>query len=125
MARRRGMLDDVARLATGAVGIVLGAGREAEVLLRQRMERVLDRMDLVSREEFEAVKAMAQAAREENERLAARLDALEGKRAPARPAARRQTQPRKAGTGLSADGAAPKAPRGSGRAPRGTRKKPD
>lgn len=78
MSARRRVLDDIARVATGAAGVLQGAGREAEMLMRQRLERVVDQMDLVTRDEFEAVKAMAAAAREENERLAARLDALEG-----------------------------------------------
>ena len=78
MSARRRVLDDIARVATGAAGVLQGTGREAEMLMRQRLERVVDQMDLVTRDEFEAVKAMAAAAREENERLAARLDALEG-----------------------------------------------
>lgn len=77
MSARRRVLDDIARVATGAAGVLQGAGREAEMLMRQRLERVVDQMDLVTRDEFEAVKQMAAAAREENERLAARLDALE------------------------------------------------
>ena len=91
MALRRRMMDDIAKLSTAAAGLVQGAGREAETLFRQRLERLLDRMDLVTREEFEAVKAMAAKAREENEALAARLARLEGG-APsaARPPARRR-----------------------------------
>ncbi len=92
MALRRRMMDDIAKLSTAAAGLVQGAGREAEALFRQRLERLLDRMDLVTREEFEAVKAMAAKAREENEALAARLARLEGGAAPAaRPPARRRT----------------------------------
>jgi BMFP domain-containing protein YqiC len=94
MDARRRLFDDFAKLATSAVGVVQGAGREAEELMRQRLDRLVDRMDLVSREEFEAVKAMAQAAREENERLAARLAALE---AAAKPAAKRKAPARKSG----------------------------
>jgi len=71
------MLDDIAKLSTAAAGVIQGAGREAEVLLRQRLERLLDGMDLVTREEFEAVKAMAAKAREENEALAERVARLE------------------------------------------------
>ncbi len=78
MALRRRMIDDFAKLSTAAAGLVQGAGREAETLFRERLERLLDRMDLVTREEFEAVKAMAAKAREENEALAARLARLEG-----------------------------------------------
>lgn len=77
MSENRRILDDVSRLATSAAGLVQGAGREAENLLRQRLERLLDRMDLVPREEFEAVKAMAAKARTENKALGERLSALE------------------------------------------------
>lgn len=91
MALRRRMMDDIAKLSTAAAGLVQGAGREAETLFRQRLERLLDRMDLVTREEFEAVKAMAAKAREENEALSQRLARLEGAAAPAaRPPARRR-----------------------------------
>ncbi len=77
MSANRRILDDVAKLATSAAGLVQGAGREAESLLRQRLESLLDRMDLVTREEFDAVKAMAAKARTENEALETRLAALE------------------------------------------------
>ncbi|MFP6773333.1 MAG: accessory factor UbiK family protein [Alphaproteobacteria bacterium] len=77
MSANRRILDDVAKLATSAAGLVQGAGREAETLLRQRLERLLDRMDLITREEFDVVKAMAAKARMENEALAKRLAALE------------------------------------------------
>lgn len=72
-------LDDLAKLATGAAGAVQGVQAEARQLFRQQLERVLAGMDLVSREEFEAVKAMAVAAREENTALKARLSELEAK----------------------------------------------
>lgn len=77
MSGRRMVFDDVAKLATSAAGLVQGAGREVETLVRQRLEQLLDRMDLVPRDEFEAVKEMAATARAENEALAARLEALE------------------------------------------------
>ncbi len=86
MVPNRRRLDDIAKIATSAVGILQGAGREAEGLMRIRMERLLDRMDLVTRDEFDAVKAMAVAAREENAALKERIAALE---AAARPAAQR------------------------------------
>jgi BMFP domain-containing protein YqiC len=73
------LLDDLARLATGAMGAIQGAKGEVEQAVRQRLERALADMDLVSREEFETVKAMAAAAREENIRLAERLAALEAR----------------------------------------------
>jgi BMFP domain-containing protein YqiC len=91
MEARRRLLDDLAKLATSAAGIVQGTGQEVEQLLRQRLERLLDSFDLVTREEFEVVKAMAETARRENEELAERLAALEasGKPAAKPPAARR------------------------------------
>jgi BMFP domain-containing protein YqiC len=71
------VLDDFARLMTDAAGAADGVRRELETLMRAQGERVLGSMDLVQREEFEAVKAMAQRAREENDALKARLVALE------------------------------------------------
>ncbi|HRK19607.1 MAG TPA: accessory factor UbiK family protein [Hyphomicrobiaceae bacterium] len=70
-------LDDLARLMTGAAGAADGARREFETLLKAQGERMIGSMDLVQREEFEAVKAMAQRAREENEDLKARIAKLE------------------------------------------------
>lgn len=70
--------DDLAKLATGAAGTLHGVKAEFEGAVRQRVERLLSDMDLVTREEFEAIKAMAVEARRENEDLKARLDALEG-----------------------------------------------
>ena len=70
-------LDDLARLATGAMGALSGARSEVDQLVRQRMERLLADMDLVRRDEFEAVREMAVRAREENTRLAERLATLE------------------------------------------------
>jgi len=72
-------LDDLARLATGAAGTLHGVRQELEGIMRQRLDRMLADLDLVTREEFEVVKAMATAAREENEALKARLEALEQK----------------------------------------------
>ena len=63
--------DDLARLMTGAAGAADGVRREFETLMRAQGERMVSSMDLVQREEFEAVKAMAQRAREENETLKA------------------------------------------------------
>ena len=77
MSANRRLFDDVSKLATSAAGLVQGAGREAEMLLRQRLERILDRMDLVTRGEFDVVKEMAMQARLENELLAKRLTVLE------------------------------------------------
>ncbi len=77
MSANRRLLDDVSRLATSAAGLVQGAGKEAEILVRQRLERLLDGMELVTREEFDAVKAMAAKARSENEALNKRLAVME------------------------------------------------
>ena len=71
--------DDVARVASGAVGAITGVRGEIEARLRDQLERVLAGMDLVSREEFEAVKAMAAKAREEQELLQRRLEVLEAR----------------------------------------------
>jgi BMFP domain-containing protein YqiC len=72
-------LDDFARLFQNAAGMADGARREVEDFFKARMERILTTMDLVTREEFEAVREMAVKAREENERLAGRLATLEAK----------------------------------------------
>jgi BMFP domain-containing protein YqiC len=73
------LIDDLARVAGGALGTLAGVREEVEARLRQQFERILAGMDLVTREEFEVVRAMAQAAREEQERLQARLAALEAR----------------------------------------------
>ena len=69
--------DDLARIASGAVGTLQGVRTELDALVRRELERLLAGMSLVSRDEFEAAKAMAAAARMENERLAARVATLE------------------------------------------------
>lgn len=71
------LFDDLSRVATGAVGALAGMKREIEALVRQRVERVVGGLDLVSRDEFEATRAMAERARTENEELKARIQALE------------------------------------------------
>lgn len=71
------LFDDLARVAGGALGAFSGVREEIELLVRGRLESLLADMDLVSREEFEVVKAMAAEARAENERLAARIAELE------------------------------------------------
>ena len=70
-------LDDLARVANGAAGALSGVREEVEALVRQRAERFLADMDLVTRDEFEAVKAVAAKARLEQEALEARVAALE------------------------------------------------
>ena len=71
--------DDLSRLMTDAAGLADGAKREAQTFARAQMERMMAGMNVVAREEFEAVKEMAAKAREENEKLAARVAALEAK----------------------------------------------
>jgi BMFP domain-containing protein YqiC len=73
------IFDDISRLANGAIGAVAGMGREMEAAIRQRMEGYIGGLDLVRRDEFDAVKAMAEKAREENEALKTRIAALEGR----------------------------------------------
>lgn len=73
------LLDELAKLMTDAAGAAQGVRREMETAMRSQLERLLNSMDLVKREEFEAVRDMAIKAREENDALAARLDALEKK----------------------------------------------
>lgn len=71
------ILDDLARVAGGALGAFTGLKNEAEALMRQQFERILADMDVVPREEFDAVRAVATKAREEQEALAARVAQLE------------------------------------------------
>jgi len=77
------LLDDLARIMTGALGAAAGMKGEVETLLRERLRRLLDEAELVSREEFEAVKAVAAKARAEQEALAARIAELEARLAAA------------------------------------------
>lgn len=72
------LFDDLGRIINGAAGTIAGMGREFESNAREKARQFVAGMDFVSREEFEAVKAMAAAAREEVEDLKARLAALEG-----------------------------------------------
>jgi BMFP domain-containing protein YqiC len=73
------ILDEIARMMTDAAGAAQGVKREVETLVRSQGEKLLRDMDVVSREEFEAVKAMAEKARAENDRLTARIAALEAR----------------------------------------------
>ena len=79
MQTQNPILDDLAKVAAGAVSGLSGLKHEVESRLKEQFERILGRMDLVSREEFEAVKAMAAKARGEQEALAARLAELEAR----------------------------------------------
>ncbi len=78
--------DEIARLMNDASGVAQGVRREFETLFKTQAERWLRDLDLVKREEFEAVKDMARLAREENEALKTRIAALESKLGIASPA---------------------------------------
>ena len=101
------VLDSMARLFTNAAGAAQAFRSEVELMMKSRLEKMVSDLDLVPREEFDAVKAMAAKARQENERLAARIAALEAKRdskpaaaaAPAKPA-----RPRRSGGSKSLKG---------------------
>jgi BMFP domain-containing protein YqiC len=71
--------DEMARLMNDAAGVAQGVRREFDTLFRAQAERILRELDVVQREDFEAVKDMARLAREENEALKARVDALEAR----------------------------------------------
>jgi len=73
------IFDDLAKLMNGAAGAADGMRREVEGMMKSQAERFMSTMDVVKREEFEVVKAMAQKAREENEALKARIAALEAR----------------------------------------------
>ncbi len=77
MQTRNKMMDDLSQLMTNAMGVAQGAREEAETAMKSMIDRWLADRDFVTREEFDAVRAMAQKAREENEALAARIAALE------------------------------------------------
>ena len=81
------LFDDFVKVLNGAAGTFAGMTREAEGAFRERMREWVGGLDMVSRDEFEAVKAIAVAAREENHALKARLDALEAAGSAAKPAA--------------------------------------
>lgn len=73
------LLDELAKLATDAAGAAQGVRREVETAFRAQAERILNNMDVVQREEFEAVRDMAAKARAENQKLQERLEALEAR----------------------------------------------
>ena len=77
MQSRNKILEDVSQLMTNAMGVAQGAREEAETAMKSWVDRWLADRDFVTREEFDAVRAMAQKAREENEALKARIEALE------------------------------------------------
>jgi len=97
MASQKQLLDDLARVATGAMGALTGMRGEVENRLKEQFERILGRINLVRREEFDAVQAMAAKARAAQEALEKRVLALEAKlgvaaprRAKRRPAPKRR-----------------------------------
>ena len=87
------LFDDFVKMMNGVAGTMAGVGREAESSMREKMREWVGGMDFVGRDEFEAVKAMAAAAREENEALKARIAVLEARATGAAAAA--ATPPRK------------------------------
>ncbi len=110
MQTQNRLLDDLARVATSALGVAAGMREELEARLRDQFERILSGMDLVTREEFDAVKAMAAKARAEQEDLAARLAAHEAELGGAAAKAASKTPgPKKATKKTASKGAAKKA----------------
>ncbi len=87
MQNRNKLFDDMSQLMTNAMGVAQGAKDEAETMVKSMIDRWMADRDFVTREEFDAVRAMAQKAREENEALKARVSALEGQSQPAEEAA--------------------------------------
>ncbi|SMP26402.1 BMFP domain-containing protein YqiC [Shimia sagamensis] len=79
MQTRNKFMDDMSQLMTNAMGVAQGAKDEADNAMKSMLDRWLADRDFVTREEFDAVRGMAQKAREENEALKARIEALEGK----------------------------------------------
>ena len=79
MAPRGRIFDDMAKLMTDAAGVASGVRREAETAMKTQAERMLSTMNVVTREEFEAVRDMAALARDENDMLKRRIAALEQK----------------------------------------------
>ncbi len=90
------LFDELAKMMTNAAGAAQGLRAEAETVMRAQAERILRDLEVVQREEFEAVKEMAAKARAENEKLEARIAQLEatsggGRPAPKRPAPRKKS----------------------------------
>lgn len=93
MQNQNPLFEDLSRLMSSVAGTMAGAGREAEARMREKLRETIGGMDMVSREEFEAVKAMAAGTREELEALKAELAALKGGAAPtAKPAKGRKIE---------------------------------
>ncbi|HMT44127.1 MAG TPA: accessory factor UbiK family protein [Chakrabartia sp.] len=93
MQTQNKILDDFAKLMNSAAGTIAGMGREAESATRERAREWIGGLDFVARDEFEAMKAIAIAAREEVDALKARIEALEGaKAAPKAPRAKKAAE---------------------------------
>ncbi len=88
MQKQNPFFDDLNKMASSAAGAVLEMRREMEQIGQEQIRQILSRMNLVTREEFDVVKAMAEKARLENEALAERLEALEAKK-PAKTASKK------------------------------------
>ena len=88
------LFDDFVKMVNGVAGTMAGMGREAEASAREKMREWMAGSDFVGRDEFEAVKAMAAAARDENEALKARIATLEAKAGPAGGAAKPKAAPK-------------------------------
>jgi BMFP domain-containing protein YqiC len=95
MQTRNPFLDEFAKLATGAAGVAQGVGEEARAFWRSQVERIIADMDMVRRDEFDAVKDLAAAARSEVDVLKARLDALDARQNTTPKAAPKSTVSRK------------------------------
>ncbi len=103
MQTRNKIFDDLSQLMTNAMGVAQGAKSEAETAMKGWIDRWMSERDFVTREEFDAVRAMAQKAREENEALKARIAALEGGGAAEKPkAARARTTAKKTASAKTA-----------------------
>jgi hypothetical protein len=113
------LFDDLARMANGAINTLSGVREEIESRLRERVERWLAEMDMVPREEFEAIKELAQKARAEQEDLTAKVAALEQKLAAMSAAPQAASGPTRATAGAAAKAATkPKAEPKAGTATR-------
>jgi BMFP domain-containing protein YqiC len=95
MQTRNPLFDDLSRVMTSAAGAFQGAREEVETRVRTQLERIIADMDLVDRDSFEAVKAMASEARIENERLASEIESLRQEVAELKQAAKPKRAPRR------------------------------
>ncbi|EFL91015.1 accessory factor UbiK family protein [Ahrensia sp. R2A130] len=90
------VFDEFAKFMTDAAGMAQGARREVETVVKSQAERLMSEMDLVQRDEFEAVKEMASKARMENDELRAEIEALKAQMGGAKPAAKKAAPAKKA-----------------------------